>query len=273
MSCNDLDNANPRISARKGKVVDLNIDFINNGVLTDPHAIRKVEIYQGQVAPHNLVATIPIIDPEDTLYPAPLCQEIIESNPVIGRYHLPFSIPTDFVAPNVYYDVWSYYPTNPCTAGTVTACDLDDPIHETQIFTECHRFWVYPDDWFSADKLQTIRFGFEPLDSRFYAPENRPLEVGLMPLPLYDYNFNLVNPMIPYLKPTISISTRFCEQLVVDEPCRIGLRQGAYRSNPYVVAYDLDTSMFMRGTYQYNIKLNLPDGSSRVSRKFTFTVS
>ena len=94
-----------------------------------------------------------------------------------------------------------------------------------------------------------------------------------MPLPLYDYNFNLVNPMIPYLKPTISISTRFCEQLVVDEPCRIGLRQGAYRSNPYVVAYDLDTSMFMRGTYQYNIKLNLPDGSSRVSRKFTFTVS
>jgi hypothetical protein len=159
------------------------------------------------------------------------------------------------------------------TAGTVTACDLDDPIHETQILTECHRFWVYPDDWFSADKLQTIRFGFEPLDSRFYAPENRPLEVGLMPLPLYDYNFNLVNPMIPYLKPTISISTRFCEQLVVDEPCRIGLRQGAYRSNPYVVAYDLDTSMFMRGTYQYNIKLNLPDGSSRVSRKFTFTVS
>ena len=102
MSCNDLDNANPRISARKGKVVDLNIDFINNGVLTDPHAIRKVEIYQGQVAPHNLVATIPIIDPEDTLYPAPLCQEIIESNPVMGRYHLPFSIPTDFVAPNVY---------------------------------------------------------------------------------------------------------------------------------------------------------------------------
>jgi len=274
MSCNDLTNANPRISARKGKVVDLNIDFINNGVLTDPYAVRKVEIYQGQVAPHNLVATIPIVDPEENQYPAPLCQETLGTTVVAGRYHLPFSIPTDFVAPEVYYDVWSYYPIIPCTDGTVTsACDLDDPTLTPQILTECHRFWVYPDDWFSADKLQTIRFGFEPLDQRFYAPEQRPLEVGLMPLPLYDYNFNLVNPMIPYLKPTISISTRFCEQLVADEPCRIGLRQGAYRSNPYVVVYDLDTSTLLKGTYLYNIKLNLPDGSSRVSRKFTFTVS
>lgn len=270
MSCSSLTTANPRIAARKGKVVDLNIDFLNNGVLTDPYAIRTIEIYKTQVAPHNLVASVPIVDPTDSLYPSPLCVESDNSTDgyINGRYHLPFLVPTDFNAPDVYYDVWSYYPTDPCT-GT---CDLNDPLITANLITECHRFWVYPDDWFSSDKLQTIRFGFEPLDQKFYYPEVRPLEIGLMPLPLYDYNFNLVNPMIPYLKPSITIETRSCELLVDNDPCRIGLRQGAYRSNPYVVSYDLNTSLFLKGTYNYQIKLSLPDGSTRVSQKFIFSI-
>lgn len=271
MSCEDLLHASPRISGRKGKVVDLNIDFYNNGVLTDPYAIRKIDIYKTQVAPHNLVATIPIVDPYDVDYPSPLCQEYIGTNPEVGKYHMPFSIPVDFKAPDVYYDVWSYYPVDPCV-GTAQ-CNLDDTDLLPQLLTECHRFWVYPDEWFSADKLQTLRFAFEPLDNKFYTPELRPLEVGIMPLPLYDYNFNLVNPMIPYLKPTISIETRNCELLVDRDPCRIGFRQGAYRSNPYVVQYDIDTNLFLKGTYQYQIALNLPDGSSRVSQKFILSIA
>lgn len=278
MSC-DLTNANPRIAARKGRIVDLNVDFINNGELTDPYAIRTVQIYKTQVAPHNLVATIPILDPEDVNYPDPLCREYVTGSTgsyYAGKYHLPFSVPVDFAAPDVYFDVWSYYPDDPCsgTGGTGTGgCDLEDPLLTPQILTECHRFWVYPDDWYSDDKLQTIRFGFEPMDIKFNYPEVRPLDVGLMPLPLYDYNFNLVNPMIPYLKPTITIETRFNELLVDNEPCRIGLRQGAYRSNPYVVSYDLNTCEFLKGTYQYQIKLTLPNGSSRVSRKFIFSIN
>ena len=277
MSC-DLTNAKPRIAARKGHVVDLNIDFINNGELTDPYAIRTVKIYKSQVAPHNLVAEIPIVDPDNgptaVDYPSPLCMEQVSgstSSFYAGKYHLPFSVPVDFAAPDVYFDVWSYYPTKPCTS--ITGCDLEDPDLTPQLLTECHRFWIYPDDWFSADKLQTIRFGFEPLDNKFYYPEIRPLEIGLMPLPLYDYNFNLVNPMIPFLKPTITIETRFNELLVDREPCRIGLRQGAYRSNPFSVVYDVNTSEFLKGTYQYQINLELPDGSSRVSRKFIFSIN
>ena len=270
MSCNDLTNANPRISARKGKVVDLNIDFLNNGVLTAPYAIRKVEIYKTQVAPHNLVATIPVVEPGDGTYPSPVCEESDTEGVIEGKYHLPFSVPTDFTAPDIYYDVWSYYATDPCASPD---CDLDDSTIIPQLLTECHRFWVYPDDWYSSDKLQTIRFGFEPLDNKFYTPECRPLEVGIMPLPLYDYNFNLVNPMIPYLKPTITVETRHCELMIDQDPCRIGLRQGSYRSNPYVVIYDLNTALFLKGTYQYQINLTLPDGSTRVSRKFIFTVS
>ncbi len=285
MSCAGLlNNALPRISARTGQTVDLNVDFLNNGILTDPYAIRFVEIYKSQVLPHNLVVSIPVSDLDSGLYPAPVCQESIEvaaglcgteptgpTTPISGKYHLPFLVPNDFEAPDIYFDVWYYYPVNPCSeTGT---CDLDDQAYAGSLIKCCHRFWVYPDAWFCDDRLQTVRFGFEPLDQKFYSPENRPLEVGLMPLPLYDYNYNLVNPMIPMLRPTITIETQYNELLRDNVTCEIGIRQGSYRSNPWVVKYNLDTSTFLKGTYRYYITLNLPDGSTRVSRKFIFTIS
>lgn len=266
-----------RISARRGQVVDLNVDFLRNGALEDPYAIRHIEIYKTNVAPHNLVAVVPVVEPTDPTYPSPLykdteteeyvCGTDASESSIAGRYHLLYSIPDDFSVPDVYFDVWRYFPTNPCVD---TGCDLDDA---DGLVGCCHRFWVYPDDWFCDDGLQTIRFGFEPLDQKFHYPEVRPLEIGLMPLPLYDYNFNLVNPVIPFLRPDITIETRNCELLVDHDPAEIGIRHGSYRSNPFVVKYQLDTSLFLKGTYNYFITLNLPDGSSRVSRKFIFTIS
>ncbi len=283
MSCENLIGALPRISARRGQVVDLNVDFLHAGSLKDPYAVRYIEIYKSQVLPHNLVTTIPVVDPDDDLYPAPLCQDsesIPEgqcgTDPILvsylaGKYHLPFTIPNDFSVPDVYFDVWYYYAVNPCDDGT-DACDLESEENYSKLLKSCHRFWIYPDEWFLSDGLQTVRFGFEPLDSKFNSPELRPLEIGLMPLPLYDYNFNLVNPLIPYLQPSITIETQNCETLVSDEPCRIGLRQGSYRSNPWVIQYDLDTSQFLKGTYRYQIKLTLPNGTTRVSRKYIFVI-
>lgn len=289
MSCDQIANAKPRIAARRGQLVDLNVEFIHNGILADPYAIRHIEIYKSQVLPHNLVATIPVADPCSELYPAPVCREYeqsitgacgtVPSNDQValpGRYHLLYDIPADFAVPDVYFDVWYYFPTNPCgSLGTdlTACCDIDDPRYESQLLKCCHRFWIYSDDWFCDDKLQTVRFGFEPIDIKFYSPEVRPLEVGLMPLPLYDYNFNLVNPMMPFLQPTITIDTNNCELIVDNAPCRIGIRQGSYRSNPYVIQYDLDTSKFLKGTYRYYITLKLPNGQTRVSRKFIFTIS
>lgn len=283
MSFPELANAYPRISARVGQLVDLNVDFLHAGVLADPYAIRYVEIYKTQVLPHNKVAVIPILDPDDVNYPAPVFQEYTMTEEgacgteptgpismVPGKYHLPFTVPSDFASPDVYFDVWYYYPTNPCES--ITGCDLDSSENAAKLLKCCHRFWVYPDEWLCSDKLQTIRFGFEPLDQKFFTPEFRPLEVGLMPLPLYDYNFNLVNPMIPFLQPTINVRTQHNGLLISDEPCRIGIRQGSYRSNPWVIQYDLDTTRFLKGTYSYNIKLTLPDGTSRVSRQFIFTI-
>lgn len=290
MSCSGLlDTAFPRISARRGHVVDLNIDFLRNGVPADPYAIRFVEIYKSQVLPHNLVATIPMVTPDDALYPAPACQDAVDATTgdcgteptesgisIAGKYHLPFAIPSSFVVPDVYFDVWYYFASNPCdgeeTAGT-DACDIDSAEFDDQLLRCCHRFWIYPDEWFCDDRLQTIRFAFEPLDQKFHSPEVRPLEVGLMPLPLYDYNFNLVNPIIPYLRPTITIQTQHCELLVDNDPCTIGIRQGSYRSNPWVVQYELDTIKFLKGTYFYQITLTLPNGQTRVSRRFVFVIS
>ena len=288
MAYPELANAYPRISGRVGQLVDLNVDFMHNGVLADPFAIRHIEIYKTQVLPHNKLATIPIVDPSDALYPSPVFQEYIETEAglcgteppaptelIAGKYHLPFLIPTDFESPDVYFDVWYYFPEDPCGSlgSEGTSCDIDSGLYDSMLIKCCHRFWVYPDEWMCDDKLQTIRFGFEPLDQRFYSPEERPLEVGLMPLPLYDYNYNLVTPMIPFLQPTITIETQNNELLVCDEACRIGIRQGSYRSNPWVVQYDLDTTRFLKGTYRYFIKLKMPNGSTRVSRKFIITIS
>lgn len=282
MSCPDLTSAFKRISARKGQVVDLNVDFLRNGQPTDPYAIRYVEIYKSQILPHNLVATIPIVDPTDINYPSPLCMDMQDaysgqcgteydgSQPIAGKYHLPFTVPNDFSAPDVYFDVWYYYAEDPCDGQT---CDLDSDETANSLSKCCNRFWLYPDGWFCNDGLQTVRFGFEPLDNKFYYPECRPLEVGLMPLPLYDYNFNLVNPMIPFIKPTIIIDTMHNEVIVDGDDCTIGIRQGSYRTNPWVIKYQLDTSKFLKGTYRYQIILQLPDGSTRVSRRFNFTIA
>jgi len=194
MSCAQLTNALPRISARRGQVVDLNVEFMHNGVLTDPYAIRYVEIYKTQVLPHNLISLIPIVDPDNELYPAPLCRDYVDSSGEVdtssdtsaivvdGSFHLPYSVPDDAAVPDIYFDVWYYFASDPC--GGSGTCDLSDSAYESSLLKCCHRFWVYPENWFCDDKLQTIRFGFEPLDQRFHQPEVRPLEVGLMPLRL-----------------------------------------------------------------------------------------
>lgn len=267
-----------RLSARTGQPVFLNVDFYRNGVLTDPFAIKYVEIYKSQVLPHNLVATIPIVSRTDPSYPAP-AQRLTTDEPmgncgtepmtteIEGRYALPFMIPDDFASPDVFFDVWYYFADDPCPNQT-------EECETTQLLLKsCHRFWVYPESWYTSDQLQTIRFGFEPLDQKFNSPEVRPLELGLMPLPLYDYNFNLVNPMIPYLKPFITIETQHNEVLVDSAPCHIALRQGSYRSNPWVIRYMLDSSKFLKGTYRYNISLTLPDGSTRVSPKYILAIT
>jgi len=224
------------------------------------------------------MVTIPIVGIDQTDYPSPLLPtEDTNGNVISGSYHLHYAIPEDFLAPDVYFDLWYYFADDPIghmgTEVNLTEADIDDDKYSSLLLKSCNRFWVYPDGWFTSDGLQTVRFGFEPLDQRFYTPEKRPLEIGLMPLPLYDYNYNLVNPLIPFLTPSISIETQHCELLVDNAPARIGIRQGSYRSNPWVIQYDLDTSAFLKGTYRYSIKLSLPDGSTRVSRKFILTIS
>lgn len=282
-----LPNTTPRISARRGQVVDLNVNFYQGGELADPFAIYKVEIYKAQILPHNLVATIPISAPTDGLYPAPLIQDE-EENPTgacgteptasgvykPGQYHLPYAVPVDAVAPEVYFDLWYYYPTNPVQDGTSpTAGELDDEAALSQLLKCCHRFWVYPENWFCNDGLQTVRFGYEPLDQKFYSLEKRPLEIALVPLPLYDFNYNLVVPLIPFLQPAITIETQNYEMLVDRAECRIGIRQGSYRTHPWVIQYDLDTSKFLKGTYRYFLTITLPDGSTRVSPKYIITIA
>jgi len=189
-------------------------------------------------------------------------------------------VPETYSVPDVYFDVWYYFADDPCgdlgtadPTGDGVVCDLDNAIYDPLLLSSCHRFWIYPDEWFIDDGLQSIRFGFEPLDQKFNKPEIRPLEVGIMPLPLYDYNFNLVNPIIPFLKPTISIWT-MNEELIVDgAEMTIGLRHGSYRSNPYIMRYDLDTSSFYKGTYKYRVTIAMPDGSTRVSKNFILTIN
>lgn len=267
--------ANKRISARRGQVVNLDTQFYRNGVLTNPYAIRKIEIYQTAIEASNLLDTIIFLNPTDSLYPLPAVKT------ATGRYYLAYDVPKTFEVPNVFFDLWYYYADNPCDedgTGTGTdfspgsGCDLDDDTLEEQLLKSCHRFWIYPDGWACADDLTTINFGFEPLAIHFNKPEVRPLEISLMPLPLYDYDYNLVAPIIPFLEGTITVETRNAELLVDAETMTIALRQGSYRSNPFVLRWNLDTSRFLMGTYRYRISIKLPDGSTRVSRWFIFDI-
>lgn len=292
------DIAFPRISARRGNPVLLCNTFVRGGVPTDPYAITMVEIYRNQVLPSNLVQRFIFPNPCDDNYPAPAFKatEDIpagqcgtgpqEGAEIDGKYCLLWDIPCDAVVPDVYIDVWYFLPTNPCEKAefdgstccveTTDGCvypDLDCDDFDDYILKCCNRFWVYPDDWLCVDESITLRYQFEPLDQKFYKDEVRPLEVGIMPLPLYDYDFNSNIPVIPALEATITIETGNNEVLVDDAVMEIGLRQGSYRSNPFVLRYTIDTTQFLIGTYQYRVKIRLPDGSTRVSKDFIFTVS
>ncbi len=269
-----------RISARRGNTVRLNVAFNRGGTPTDPYAIRSVDIYKTSVAPHNRVARFVIPHPIEVTYPSPITK-LAQA----GQFLLDWNIPSDAASPDVYFDVWSFIPSNPCdldefadscVVGTASTDlyypDLDAGELSDLVVQVCNRFWVYPDGWQGTDNLSTIRFGFEPLDQKFRQPEVRPLEVGLMPLPLYDYDYNLVAPIIPMLRATINIETVHRELLVDAAPMEIGVRQGSYRSNPFVLRYNVDTSKFLRGTYKYRITMALPDGTTRTSPDYILVI-
>jgi hypothetical protein len=260
-----------RISARRSQEVSLETTFYRGGIPTDPFAIYKIEIYRGSVATANLIETIDLPGPDDPTYPTPVSRFVDGSGTDLdGQFALVWDVPSDVVVPDVYFDVWYFWGNDPRSNGTGGTDGLD--AFTSSLLTVCNKFWIYPDQWYADGGLETVRFGFEPLDLKFNKPEIRPLEVGIMPLPLYDYNCNLVNPLIPYITWTITIMTENCETVVLDAPLEMKIRQGSYRSNPWVVSYLLDSGDFLKGTYLYRITGTLPDGTTRVSGDFVFTV-
>jgi hypothetical protein len=278
-----------RISGRVGNIVNLDVTFYHGGEAEDPYAIRRIDIYKGAVKDENLEASIVLAPPDDPGYPFPVLQQEDAAGDLLpGQFVLPFLIPEDFPSPEIYFDVWRFIGTDP--GGTLGVDDEDESLWISQ----CNRFWVYPDGWFVDDELTTIRLGFEALDKHFRKPEVRNLEVGIMPLPLYDFDFNKVAPLIPQMQAFIQIETESGEVIVSafpptdcdGQPCpvgtggasvegvaKIGLRQGSYRTNPFVVQYRLDTSQFLIGTYKYRIILVLPNGETRVSDDMRFDVA
>jgi hypothetical protein len=245
-----------RINARLGSIVNLNMRMLRNGAPQTPYALREITIYRGSIRPGNVVATIPFPDPDGTTYPFPATEV------APGEFVVPFAVPEDFVPCDVYYDVWSFLGDDPGTDG-VDATNL--------WISQTGAFWVYDDVWISDDDLQTLRLGFDPLDKKLRRGELRTIEVGIHPLPLYDYNYNILTPIIPQLNPTITIHTTNCELIVADAPCKVGIRQGKHRNAPYVIQCLVDTRTLLRGTYSYTVKVNIED-RTLISPRFHFTI-
>jgi hypothetical protein len=258
-----------RLSGRVGNIVNLDVVFYHNGIAEDPYAIKRIDIYKGAVKDENLEQSIILPSPDDPNYPYPVLRQVEGSggDPLPGQFVLPFEVPTDFDAPEIYFDVWRFIGDDP--GGTV---DPDDEDESTWI-SQCNRFWVYPDNWYVDDELVTFRVGFEALDKHFFKPEVRNLEVGIEPLPLYDFDYNRIIPLIPQLLPQIHIETENGEVLVENDACKMGLRQGSYRTNPFVVQYRIDTDQFLIGTYKYRVTLVFPNGETRTSGDMRFDVS
>lgn len=265
MSTYNEDGIFSRISARSGQPVGLDVTFFRNGVPTDPFALRRIDIYFQAVKDENLKAQILFGTPDTTGYPAPAIQD--SARP--GFFSTVFEVPIDFEQ-GIYFDVWRFIGSEPeVSNGSVIDFDNEDLWH-----SQCNKFWVFPDGWFLDDGLITPRFAFEPQDRIFRKGEIRNLEVGVMPLPLYDFNQNRILPLMPQLCPFITISTENGEILAGLEraPCKIGLRQGTYRSNPYVIQCLLDTNNFLKGTYVYRISVDMPNGETRISDPFRFEI-
>ena len=260
--------SSPRISSRKGETVRLNVTFYKNGVPADPFAIRRIDIYKNSKKAENLVAQVPIDTPETVGYPSPVVHLENSSGFITGEYYLDFDIPDTF-EPDIYIDDWLFI-GDELTVSSGSELDFDD---ETLWDSFCNKFWVFSGGgWYVDDGLIVPKFGFEALDREFVRPEIRTLEVGMMPLPLYDYDYNRIAPLIPQLTATISIETANKEVIIDGAACRIGLRQGSFRTNPFVVQYTIDTGTFIMGTYTYFITLTLPNGETRISKPLYFAI-
>lgn len=257
--------AEKRISGKIGDIITLNVTFYKNGTPQVPFAIRRIDIYKDSLSAANKVAEIPIPLPSESLYPAPIEYGDANSDGTIttGELVLNWDVPLD-LTPGLYFDVWYFIPNDPGTGA-----DLDD---ETIWQKCCHKFWLYEGGFYCTDNLESIKFGYEALDIKFRKPEVRHFEVGVMPLPLYDFDQDLFFPAFLKSTATISIQSLNCEPLVVDAPMTIGLRQGHYRSNPFVYKYLLDTNDFLIGTYKARITSTLPDSTVIVSPDIFFEV-
>lgn len=268
--------AQPRVSGRLGSQIDLNVTFYRSGIPTDPYAIRLVQIYKSAVQEENLIAEFPILPPTDSSYPYPLTRETNTQGTILsGVFHLVWDVPeSGIVVPDIFFDVWSYIPNDP-GISTDSAGELDISLLDNEdLYVQCcNEFWLYNDSFFCDSGLSNIRLGFEALDIKFNQPEIRTLEVGVMPLPLYDYDYNKIAPIIPQLSAYFTLQSDNCELLIDKDPMKIGLRQGTYRSNPFVLQYEFDTRRVLKGSYKYQVLVCLPNGESRASPFFNLQVS
>lgn len=257
----------PRISGRLGQTVNLDMYFFQGGIAAYPHALRRVDIYESSVQEANLVAQINFPYPDDINYPLP-ARTIANpsgSGDIIGAYTVDFDIPADFDE-GLYFDVWRYVGAD---LGT-TDSDYDD---ETIWLYNCGKFWAYQNQWFADDGLMTPRVSFDALDTFFRKEELRTLEVGMMPMPLYDYDHNFIAPLLAAATATISIETYNCELIVDAAPMKIGIRQGSYRTNPWVLQYVMQPNTFFVGSYKYRVTLTFPNGQTRISENIAFEIS
>jgi len=279
----------PRLSAAVGESVALNVQFRKNGKPTEPHAVRALRIYKQSVREENLVVEVVFPTPLETDITGEMpydgllrrledptastegdCGTDLDTQFIDGAFVHDLDLDADLFEAGIYFDVWCFI-GDESAFGDVTAGDRDYDDEDLWI-CQCNKFFVNDADWQVDDFLTTIRMAFEPLDSRFQHPEKRTLEVGLMPMPLYDFDFKKFAPIIPHLDATITFETQNKELLIDAEEMSIGLRQGSFRSNPYVLQYLLDTNRFLKGTYRYRIDVQLPNGETRSSPYFNIAI-
>ncbi|MBD3354085.1 MAG: hypothetical protein GF364_21565 [Candidatus Lokiarchaeota archaeon] len=279
-----------RLSAAVGEVVPLQAKFLDNGQPSDPYVLCSIKIYSQCVCDENLVTEIILPEPTDydrNINNSPIYNDLIRRCRVgqdsgecgtdysdiytPGCFVFDLELCKDVFSSGVYHDVWCFIGNE----SELSSCTTNPTSYEqSDCQCQCNTFYVQESQWFVDDGLKNIRLGFEPLDRRFQQPEKRTLEVGITPLPLYDYDRNKIAPLIPRLSATISVFTQYgtCETIIDSEEMRIGLRQGSYRSNPYVLQYLLDTSRFIKGTYRYRVDVSLPNGETRSSPFFNLTI-
>jgi hypothetical protein len=227
-----------RENARIGDPVRLDAQFFSGGVLFDPVAIERVEIYRGGDGTSNGGVLVDVVDPIN----------IFQDN--VGLYHIDLDLfyhasPSPVTSPGtpaivantIYYDRWVY----------------KKDLNSVETYSIGLHFYLYPNGTFVCDDTSKFRFEMKVDRKRIVKGEALDIRLQIIPIPLY---ISRRDPIVDYLLPISTMRARIIDtqnaEMVPWTSIRFTGKEGVLPTNLF--------SALQLGEYHLIAELTLPNG-------------